>query len=40
MGGCTSFGLDSAKQKQIADEPDKPPGEVAKKLEDMRNRLM
>ena len=40
MAGCTSFRLHSAKQKQIADEPDKPPGEVAKKLEDMRNRLM
>ncbi len=32
--------MDPAKQKQIADELERTPGEVAKKLEDMRNRLM
>jgi hypothetical protein len=38
---CECFNiLDPAKQKQIADELERTPGEVAKKLEDMRNRLM
>ena len=32
--------LDASKQRAIADELDRTPGEVAKKLEDMRNRLM
>jgi splicing factor 3B subunit 3 len=30
--------LDYAKQKEIADELDRTPNEVAKKLEDIRNR--
>jgi len=38
---CECFNiLDPAKQKQIADELERTPGEVTKKLEDMRNRLM
>ncbi len=38
---CETFiTLDPATQKKIADELDRTPGEVAKKLEDMRNRLL
>jgi len=38
---CETFiCLDPAAQKRIADELDRTPGEVAKKLEDMRNRLL
>ena len=38
---CETFiCLDHAAQKRIADELDRTPGEVAKKLEDMRNRLL
>jgi hypothetical protein len=38
---CECFNiLEPAKQKQIADELERTVGEVAKKLEDMRNRLM
>lgn len=32
--------LDPARQKQIADDLDRSPGEIAKKLEDLRNRLL
>ncbi len=38
---CEQFTtLDAAKQRMIADELDRTPGEVAKKLEDMRNRIL
>ena len=38
---CETFiALDAAAQKKIAEELDRTPGEVAKKLEDMRNRLL
>ena len=38
---CETFiALDAAAQKRIAEELDRTPGEVAKKLEDMRNRLL
>ena len=38
---CETFiSLDAAAQKKIAEELDRTPGEVAKKLEDMRNRLL
>ena len=38
---CETFTqLDPQQQKEIADELDRTPGEVAKKLEDMRNRLL
>ena len=38
---CETFiCLDAATQKRIAEELDRTPGEVAKKLEDMRNRLL
>jgi hypothetical protein len=41
FSSCECFNiLDPAKQKQIADELERTPGEVTKKLEDMRNRLM
>ena len=36
----TFIALDAVAQKRIADELDRTPGEVAKKLEDMRNRLL
>jgi len=38
---CETFlSLDPKKQKTIADDLDRTPGEIAKKLEDMRNRLL
>ena len=38
---CETFiCLDPSTQKKIAEELDRTPGEVAKKLEDMRNRLL
>jgi splicing factor 3B subunit 3 len=38
---CEQFTtLDASKQRMIADELDRTPGEVAKKLEDMRNRIL
>jgi len=38
---CEQFSmLDAEKQKQIAEELDRTPMEVMKKLEDMRNRLL
>ena len=32
--------LPLAKQKEIADEMDRSPGEIVKKLEDLRNRII
>ena len=38
---CETFlTLDSSRQRQIAAELDRSPGEIAKKLEDLRNRLL
>jgi splicing factor 3B subunit 3 len=38
---CETFlALDKKRQKTIADDLDRTPGEIAKKLEDMRNRLL
>jgi splicing factor 3B subunit 3 len=38
---CEQFtSLDAGKQKMVAEELDRTPGEIAKKLEDMRNRIL